>query len=175
MPTPEPTAPPLTTLRAGGGAGTEIDVPRLRRVLTVLVLAALAVLSIVFFIGGANKNSQIDSIRSHGVVVEATITGCEGLLGGSGSNDAGYACNGRFTLNGKHYTKGMPGVSFEKPGTVVREVSLPSDPGLLESPAQAASERASDKVYVLPSVLAVLFVAFGAVVLLRRRQRPSEG
>jgi hypothetical protein len=175
MTTPEPTDKPLTVLRAGGGAGTEINVARLRKTLTVIVLAALAVTSIVFFIGGANKNSQIQDIRDHGVTVAATVTGCEGLLGGSGSNAAGYACDGRFRLDGHTYIKGLPGATFEKPGAVVHEVTVRSDPGLVETPAQAASERASGKVYIIPSVLAVLFVALGAVVLIRRRRQPSAG
>ena len=166
--TPDPSRLPISKLRAGG---TDVDGRKVARVAGIVILATLAVLSIVFFVGGAHKNSQIDDLRHHGVAVNATITGCEGLLGGSGSNAAGYTCKGNFTLGGHRYHETLPGSSFERPGTIVHEVSLPSDPGLLETPSQVASEHVSDSVYVLPTILAAAFVILGAAAVLHTRRK----
>jgi hypothetical protein len=170
---PDPNAPQsLTKLRAGGGP---VNLAKLRQVITIVILAALAILSIVFFFGGAHTNSQITSLREHGVPITAKATTCEGLLGGSGSNAAGYICKGEFTLNGKHYNEPLPGSTFERPGTPVKEISLPSDPGLLETPSQVATDRASNKVYVLPIILLAAFLVFGAAVVLHTRRRSTAG
>jgi hypothetical protein len=178
MTTPDPTTPdpttsetnrlPISKLRAGG---TDVDGRKVARVAGLVILVTLAVLSVVFFVGGAHKNSQIDSLRHHGVTVDATITGCEGLLGGSGSNSAGYICKGTFTLGGHRYHETLPGSSFERPGTIVHEVSLPSDPGLLETPSQVASQHVSDNVYILPTILAAAFVVLLAAAGLHLRRR----
>jgi len=87
----------VTTLR---GAAVDVDARRVARVLVGACLLALAALSATFFVVGASKNAQITDLREHGVPVEVTVTRCLGLLGGSGSNDAGYACRGSFTIGG---------------------------------------------------------------------------
>ena len=67
-------------------------------------MAALAVLAVAFTVAGVHHNSQIDRLRTQGVVVSVTVTGCQGQLGGSGSNVAGYSCRGTFTLDGRSHT-----------------------------------------------------------------------
>ena len=88
---------PLSTLR---GAGVNYDARKVGRVVVGLCLLTLAVLVIVFTIAGVHKNSQINRLRHDGVPVTVTVTHCFALMGGSGSNAAGYSCTGTFTVHG---------------------------------------------------------------------------
>jgi hypothetical protein len=165
----------LTTLR---GAGVDVNVRRAGRVVVALCFVALAVLAVVLFVAGVHKNDQINSLRTHGVPVTVTVSGCLGLLGGSGSNPAGYACRGTFTLGGHRYSEDIPGNVLRPPGTKVQAVAVPGNPPLLSTRHAVATERVSDSVFVLPAILlAVLVVLAGAVVLRRRaagRARPLD-
>ncbi len=163
---------PLTTLR---GAGVSIDVRKTGRVVVAVCFVALAVLAVVLFVAGVHKNSQINTLRQHGVAVQVTVKGCLGLLGGSGSNPAGYACQGTFTLDGHHYRESIPGNVLRRPGTKVRAVAVAGDPPLLSTAHAVATERASASVFVVPAILfAVLVVLVGALVFRRRRMRTAE-
>jgi hypothetical protein len=169
----------VTNREAGGrvgtlrGAGVEVDARRVGRVVVIASLVALAVLVVVLFAAGADKNAQITRLRQHGVRVEVTVSGCLGLLGGSGSNAAGYACNGTFTLDGHRYSDAIPGNTLYRPGTTVRAVTDPSDPGLLSTAAVVANEHPSSTVFILPAcLLLVLALLVGAV--LRRWRRTSR-
>jgi hypothetical protein len=156
------------------GAGVEVDAGRVGRVIVGLVIVALAVLVVVFSVAGADKNAQITNLRLHGVGVRITVTECRGLLGGSGSNGAGYACRGTFRYGAHRYTKAIPGDSLYAPGTILRGVTVPSDPGLISTPRTLASEHASWRVFILPAILLVVLVLLvGALVLRRRHRRPA--
>jgi len=162
---------PVSTLR---GAGARVDVHTVAKVALGLVVATLAVLVIVFVIVGVDKNRQINELRGQGVPVTFTVTSCQGLLGGSGSNGAGYACRGTYHLKGHTYEEPLPGTAFFTPGATVHAIAVPNDPGLVSPVAIVQSEHASWKVYVLPVVLfAVLVLIVGAVVL-RRQSRPGS-
>src|SRR5580704_12583142 len=152
-----PTSPnaALTTLR---GAGVQVDVRRAGRVIGALCLVGLAVLAVVLLVAGIHKNAQIDQLRNHGVAVNVTVSGCLGLLGGSGSNAAGYACTGTFTLHGHHYREDIPGNAPRSPGTTVRAVAVPADPPLLDTRHAVATEHASAGVFIVPAVLLALLV-----------------
>jgi hypothetical protein len=160
---PEPRAPcpggssaPLSTLR---GARLEVDGRRVGRAFAALGLIAIAVLAIMFFFIGAHKNAQISELRTHGTSVQLTVTTCIGLMGGSGSNEAGYSCTGTFSLDGKRFTEAIPGTTLYGPGTKIEAVA-------------AENGRTSWRVYILPSVLLVAFaVLLGGWVMSRRRSR----
>jgi hypothetical protein len=156
------------------GAGVQIDGRRLAQVFLGIVLATLAVLVVVFAVVGAHKNHQIDELHDQGVAVAVTVTSCQGLLGGSGSNGAGYACRGSYVLDGHHYDEQLPGTALHAPGTVIRAVAVPADPALVSPVSVVDSERSSASVFVLPAVLFVVLVAIVVVVLLRRRRRPAD-
>jgi hypothetical protein len=163
--TPEDTR---TTLR---GAGVDVDVRRVGRVFVALCLVALAVLAVVLFVVGVHKNSQINRLRQHGVAVQVTVSGCLGLLGGSGSNAAGYACRGTFTLGGHRYNESIPGNSLRRPGSKVRAVAVSGDPPLLSTARAVATERASANVFIVPTILLVVLVLLLGVLVLRQRKR----
>jgi len=178
-PAPAPSANPVS--EAGErvaplrGAGVQIDGRRVAAVLVGIVLVTLAVLVVVFTVVGLDKNHQIDQLRNHGVPVDVTVTSCQGLLGGSGSNAAGYACRGTYTLGGHRYNEQLPGTALHAPGTVIRAVAVPGDPALVSPVSVVDSEHASATVFILPAVLFVLLVAVLAVVLLRRRKPVDDG
>ena len=161
---------PLTHLR---GAGVDVDLRRIARVFLVIGLLALAVTAGILFSAGAQKNAQITRLRQHGVPVEITVSGCLGLLGGSGSNAAGYACNGSFTLAGHRYREAIPGNTHYRPGTTVRGVTDPDDPGLLATAAMIAAEHPSGNVFILPAVLSAVFALSVGFVFRRWRRAAS--
>lgn len=159
---------PISKLR---GAETQVDVRRAARVGLGLVLVTLAVLVVVFAVVGADKNRQINELRGRGVPVTFTVTQCQGLLGGSGSNDAGYACRGTYRLDGRTYGESLPGTTaLFSPGATVRAVAVPGDPSLVSPVGTVASERASWRVFILPAVLLAALVLLGGAVLLRWRR-----
>jgi len=155
------------------GAGVQIDGRRLGAVFVGIVLVTLAVLVVVFTVVGVHKNHQIDQLRNHGVPIGVTVTSCQGLLGGSGSNGAGYSCRGTYQFGGHRYDEQLPGTALHAPGTVVRALVVPGDPTLVSPVSVVDAEHSSANVYILPAVFLVLLLAvLGAVVLWRRKRRP---
>jgi hypothetical protein len=156
----------VTTLR---GAGVDVDARRVGRVVVGLCLVALALVTIVLFVAGARKNAQITRLRQHGVPVQVTVSRCLGQMGGSGSDPAGYACRGSFSIGGHRYSEAIPGNTNHAPGTTVQAVTVSGDPTLLSTVGSVATERASWRVFVLPtSLLLLLALLVGALVLRRR-------
>jgi len=158
---------PVMNLR---GARVDADARRVGRVVGGACLVALAGVTIVLFLAGAQKNSEITRLRQQGVVVEVTVSGCRGLMGGSGSNLVGYQCAGTFKLDGHRYREAIPGTSFYRPGAALRVVTVPGDPALVSTVRAVATERSSTRVFVIPAILLVLLaLLLGASVLKRRR------
>jgi hypothetical protein len=159
---------PVSTLR---GARAQVDGRTVAKVVLGLVVATLTVLVVVFVVVGFDKNRQTDELRSQGVPVTFTITSCQGLLGGSGSNGAGYACRGTYHLDGHTYNEPLPGTAFFVPGATVHAIAVPSDPGLVSPVAMVESAHASWRVYLLPGILFAALLLVAAAVIWRRRKR----
>jgi hypothetical protein len=157
------------------GAGVGADVRVVGRVVVGVVVGSLAVVAVVLFVAGADKNAQITNLRQHGVPVEVRVTTCRGLLGGSGSNAAGYACRGSLTVDGRRYVEAIPGSTLHASGTTVRAVAARGDPALLSTFGILANEHASWRVFILPSVLLAFLVLLVAALLLRRRHTGGVG
>ncbi|MBV8462441.1 MAG: hypothetical protein JO368_04050 [Acidimicrobiales bacterium] len=147
----------------------QLDGRRIARVLVGVVIVTLAVLVVVFTVVGIDKNRQIDRLRHDGVAVRVTVTSCQGLLGGSGSNGAGYTCRDTYGLDAQRYNELLPGTAFHAPGAVIRAVAVPGDPALVSPVSVVDTEHSSASVFILPAVLLVLLVAVLAVLLWRRR------
>ena len=153
-----------------------MDGRRVGQVAIGIVLVTLAVLAIVFTIVGIHTNQQDDRLHHDGVPVTFTVTGCLGLLGGSGSNAAGYSCRGTYTLDGKHYSGvQLPGDSFHRPGSTVAAIAVPGDPALVSPASIVATEHSSAGAFVLPAVLAAVLLLLVALLLLLRRRRQATG
>jgi len=171
---PGPAPDPDSRVAPLRGAGVEINGRVVARVVLGIVLATLAVLAVTFTIIGIHNNGQIDQLRNQGVPVAVTVTSCQGLLGGSGSNAAGYTCRGTYELGGHRYNEVLPGTALHAPGTVVRAIAVPSDPTLVSPVSVVDAEHASASVFILPAVLLVVLIAV-LVVLAVRRRRPQAG
>lgn len=147
----------------------------------ILVLCTLLVLTAVFTVAGIRKNQQIQELRTEAVAIDATVTSCVGLLGGSGSNFVGYSCTGAYTVGGRRYSQLLPGTAPLARGSIVHAVVVPSDPALISTAAVVSSEHTSWTVFILPAVLfiVVLLIATGLVVIVRprrtRRPDPTAG
>jgi hypothetical protein len=161
---------PVSTLR---GATVQVDVRQAARVALALVVATLAVLVVVFVVAGIDKNRQINQLRHQGVPVTFTVSNCQGLLGGSGSNGAGYACHGTYRLGDHTFEVALPGTALYAPGATVRTVAVPGDPGLVSPVTIVDNERASWRVFILPGILFVLLLLLGVTVVLARRRSAS--
>jgi len=155
------------------GAGVAVDRRRVGQVVIGIVLATLAILAIVFTVVGVHTNQQDDRLHRDGVPVTFTVTGCLGLLGGSGSNAAGYSCRGVYTLDGRRYSEQLPGDSFHRPGSTVAAIAVPGDPALVSPASIVATEHSSASAFVLPAVLAAILLLLVAVLLLLRRRRQA--
>jgi len=157
------------------GAGVQVDSRRIGQVALGLVLATLAVLAIVFTVVAVHTNRQDDRLHNDGVPVTFTVSGCMGLLGGSGSNAAGYACRGTYTLDGHRYNEPLPGVAFHRPGSTVAAIAVPGDPALVSPASIVATEQSSAGAYVLPVILWVLLLALAGLLLVLHRRRKATG
>ena len=151
------------------GASVAVDVRRVGRALAGTGLVALAVLVAALFWAGVRHNSRMNSLRKDGVAVTATVSQCRGLMGGSGSNAAGYECTGTFSLGGRRYQATLPDGLLHAAGSRVAVVTVPGNPTLLATPDAVASERPSAAVCVAPAVLlAVLLALSGGAVAATR-------
>jgi hypothetical protein len=163
---PRPSGEPLSTLR---GAGVNYDARRVGRVVIGICLVTLLALVIVFTVAGVNKNSQINSLHHNGVPVDVRITSCLGLMGGSGSNTAGYSCNGTFIVHGRRYTESLPGTAFHKLGTTVPAIVVPSDPALMSPTSIVRNQHTSASVFLLPGILLIVLLLLAGLIVLRLR------
>jgi hypothetical protein len=158
---------PLTNLR---GAGVDVDVRRVGQVVIGICLVGVAVLAVIQLVAGFQKNAQINSLRNNGVPVQIRVSGCMGLLGGSGSNAAGYECRGTFTLDGRTYTENLPGNTLLTPGTTLQGVSVPGDPALVSTRGIVAASHPSWTVFTVPVILFALLAAILGLLFVRRRR-----
>ena len=153
----------------------QIDGRRVAGVLVGIVLVTLAVLVVVFTIVGVHQNQQDDRLHNDGVPVTFKVSGCLGLLGGSGSNAAGYSCRGSYTLDGHRYDERLPGNDFHRPGSTVPAIAVPGDPSFVSPTTMAETEHSSAGVYVVPAILlVVLLLLVGLLIVLRRRQQRND-
>src|SRR5437763_10603261 len=131
------------------GARVSVSAQSVRRGVLAVVILGLAVLIAVMYAAGVRKNTHINELRQHGIAIDVTVIGCHGLLGGSGSNAAGYTCRGTYAVSGHRYTETIPGSTLRS-GTL-RAVVDPKDPRVLSTPDAVASKRASAGVFVAPT------------------------
>ncbi len=157
---------PVSTLR---GAGVDVDGRRVGRAIVALCLVGLAVLVVILFMAAVNRNDQVAELHQRGVPVVVTVSGCQGLLGGSGSNAAGYQCRGSFTQGGHRYSEPIPGDTFHRPGSTIQARAVPGDPALVAPTSAVAGEHPSWRVFVLPTVLLVVLLLLTAAVIAVRR------
>jgi len=132
------------------------------------LLAVFAVIIVVSFISATNDNARIDRLKDHGVAVRVTVTSCVGNIGGSGSNAAGYTCHGSYSVHGVRYDEVIGSkTTFSTTGTHVRAIADPERPSTIEVASSVAKSSSSHSVYLVPSLLTLLFLVLS--IALRRR------
>ena len=141
-----------------------VDTRVLRRVLFWVALVGLVGASVGLMVSASLSNAGINRLHHHGQMVTATVSGCEGLLGGSGSNGVGYTCRADFRLGGRTWSEVLPGTGLLAPGSHVVLVVAPTDPKDLATPAGLAREHPS----ALGFVWAGLALAAALALALRR-------
>lgn len=167
----EPAEPPrVAALR---GAGVQVDTARLGHVAAVLGLVVIMAVAAVLLAAGIRKNSQIDSLKAHGVPVQLTVTRCLALIGGTGSSPAGFECKGTYVYRGYRYTEGIPGSDNLAVGSTLHGIVASDDPGLFSTPRTLASERPSAAKVVVPAVALAACAGLLIWVVVRRRRRTS--
>lgn len=155
------------------GGTVNVDKRKAGQIILVVLLAALTALGAILLVAAINNNNQIDSLKNNGVPVGVKVTGCLGLIGGTGQSTAGFACTGTYTIDGTLYHQNIPGVAFHKPGTTIRGVVVPSDPKLLSTPDQLARQHASWTAFIIPGLLLLVVVVVLLIVFLRRSVRSA--
>ena len=192
---PESHHPGTAGSAAGGGGGDErqndgseqpvdnyrggtvnVDMRKAGRAVVAVCLVALTVLGAILLVAAIDNNNQITNLKDNGVPVAVKVTGCLGLIGGTGQSAAGFSCTGTYTLDGTQYHQNIPGLAFHTPGTMIRGVVVPSDPKLLSTPDQLARQQASWTAFTVPGLLLLVVVVVLVVLFLRRPQRsPPSG
>jgi hypothetical protein len=139
-----------------------------------LALVIFAVVVVVSFLSAANDNARIERMKAHGIPVAVTVTNCTGNLGGSGSNGAGFTCEGSYSAGGTTFHEVIGSmITFASPGAVVHAVADPSQPGSVVLASAIKSSVASSRAYLRPGLLALVLIAL-ALVFLRVARRSAS-
>jgi hypothetical protein len=141
-------------------------------VVSVLVAIVIAVFIVVSFIAAVNDNARLGRLKTQGVPVVVTVTNCTGHIGGSGSNAAGYTCYGKYRVHGVRYQEVIGSkTTSSASGTTVHGIADPSHPSTIELASAVAASSPSNSAFVVPGILAALFVTLSLVVVRARRTR----
>ena len=165
---------PHETVALRGPHAQRID-RRFWSIAGAVFLTVFAVAIIVSFISAMNDNARVDRMKNHGVSVVVTVTSCVGNLGGSGSNAAGYTCRGSYRVHGVRYQEVIASKStLSATGTRLAGVADPSRLSTVELASAVAASAASDSVYVVPSLLALLCVILSVTLVSRTRSHSTR-
>jgi hypothetical protein len=151
------------------GSSVSFNPRRVGQIAVGVVVITLVVLIVVLTLAGIHSNDQFDRLHADGRPVTVTVTACQGLLGGSGSNAAGDSCRGTYVLAGHKYSELLPGTAFYGTGTKVLALAVPGDPALVSPRAVIDTQRSSAGVFVGPVVLGICLLAIGGIVVWRWR------
>ena len=149
---PATSADVVATLR-----GAEVSRVRRRyaRVAGIVTLLAVLVVSVLTLVSAMNDNARVERLKSHGVAVSITVTGCLGNLGGSGSNVVNYTCRGHYELDGVSYHEVIGSMDRAVAiGAVVSGVVDPSNHSYAVLASAARVARGSTRGYWVAGSLA---------------------
>jgi hypothetical protein len=158
-----------------GGAGFEVSGGTVLRAAAVTVLAALLATAVALFVGAAHGSSVRSTLKHRGVTVTATVTGCLGLVGGTGVVPTSFECHAAVRLNGHRYVDELRGTSsrFEVDQAVPAVID-PEHPSVLYTAASVASTRARWHSYLTAIVLLAVTVALAVPLALWWRKGAAE-
>lgn len=176
MEVPPPASGPAGSGYIRGGGGVGVDGGRLLRILALLVVAGLIALSAGLAVSASTNNSRADALRTRGVAVPVTVTGCLGISSGVGMGIEYWQCRGTYTLGGHSYQEVIGGSrSFLETGRVVPAVAVPGRPDLLslKVPARRGSGLGAYTASMVVGALAAVLAAGLAWDLRRTRRRAA--
>ena len=128
--------------------------------LVAVGLALSFVALIVNVVSTAHDNSRIERMKTHGIAVSVSVTRCIGNVGGSGSNGAGYTCQGDYSIAGTAYHELIGSMTtFAVSGTKVNSVADPSKPTTVILASALAKSTASPAAYVPAGLMAIVLIA----------------
>jgi len=140
--------------------------------LGLVVFTAVLVVSLV---SAFNGNARIERMKAHGIPVTVTVTTCNGNLGGSGSNGAGYTCRGTYRVDGTTFHEVIGSMAtFAGSGTAVQAVADPSNHGTIKLSSAVKASNASPWAFVPPGALAVVLIILTWMFVRVVRRRPSS-
>ena len=140
--------------------------------LGLVVFAAVLVVSLV---SAFNDNARVERLKAHGIPVIVIVTTCNGNLGGSGSNGAGYTCLGAYRVDGATFHEVIGSMTtFARSGTAVRAVADPSNHGTIALSSAVKTSKASSWTFVPPGALAVVLIILTLLFVRVVRRRPSN-
>lgn len=143
------------------------------RVVGTIFLVVTALTIVVGFASVARDNARVDRMKHHGIAVLVTVTNCVGEIGGSGSTNAGFVCQGSYSLRGTHYHETIGSMTtLAYYGTKVHAVADPAKPSTIVLGSALRTSSASAKAFVAPGLLGVVWLAL--VTALVRRQRRAR-
>jgi hypothetical protein len=155
-----------------GVRATTVQSGRVLRVLAVICFLALVGAEIGVLLTVTDDRSLANKIRTHGVPVTATVTGCTGISSGVGMGIEYWQCRASYSLDGQTYVAAIRGSrSLLEVGNQVAAVAVPGDPGLLSTPRSAAHQESFWQAYLTPVILGGAIVVLGLASLLWVRRR----
>jgi hypothetical protein len=171
--------PPAAEERVASLRGAEA-VSLGRRFWLIAAAAGLVIFAVAIAISFAatiNEHDRIDRMKTHGIPVTVTITGCEGNLGGSGSNVASYTCRGTYAINGAKFDELIASMTtFTAKGTKIRALADPSQHSSVALASAIKSTHSSPTAFIVLALLTLLLLVLVALVTrAARRQRSDDG
>ena len=164
------TTEPATYIRARAGA--EVDSRQVIRGLTVFCALVLASVVIATTVGAVHQDSNQTRLQRHGVPVNVTVTGCEGVSSGIGQALIYDICRGSYTFDGHRYNAVIGGNRAAHPvGQSLRAVTVPGDPALISTATAAARKFSPWTPFITPIVLTVVGSALIMFLILWSRRR----
>jgi len=175
--TPSEKAPPAQVNYVRGQVGGEVDARRVLRGVAALCVAVLVVLVVVTTVGAAHQNSTQSELQRDGIPVKITVTSCAGVSSGIGQSLVYYSCQGSYVVDGHRYNEEIGGNRADHAvGQTLAAVAVRSDPSVVSTASAVAKKFSRWTPYITPVVLAVVTVAFVALLgwLSRRRPRTAQ-
>ena len=169
--TPTGTSPDgATFIRAGGGVG--LNPRKLASVLVWICVAGLLGIAAYLGVSANRHDSRLSELRSHGVAVTVTVTGCTGISSGVGMGIEYWQCRGSFGLAGSGYTEVINGSrKLLDRGQQIPALVVAGHPDSVTTAQAVRNGRTSGSEYVIAGALAAVGVLLGACRVASDRRR----
>jgi hypothetical protein len=173
---PDADAPYAGDTYIRGGASVSVGWSRVLAWTAWICLTAMAAVAIGLTVAATTNTNRLTRLRARGVPVTAQVTGCLGVLSGTGVTVVGFQCTARFTVRGTQSTELIHDSNTNlAPGTGVRCYVLADDPASLTLATAVERQSARWHAFVPPIVLgAVTLLGLVIAVLARSRLRRAE-